>query len=225
MPSTARDARRRRTETRRSLASGPVFSPAVLLTAASGQHADERRAEPALSAQSAPTSSGQLIPSPRRIPAAAQQPVPLTPMQDVVEDRLPAGLPAQRADLLGRAAGAKRTTRHRLQHGELDQPKCVERLHAPSLRRHGTSLPRISEYTIRAGRAGPAGSDARGKTSAGASDSQSRVTGGCRRVLGGRRRVPIRARCRRGACPGSADLRRARAVWRPLRAVPPAPRG
>ena len=141
---------RRRTEAGSRLGE---TSPASLSSArrffqrqASGQHADHRRAEAAINSQSDAPSSGQLIPSPRRIPPAAQQPIPLTAAQDVVEDHLAGRLSMQNADLVGGPARAKRTTRHRFQDRKLDYTKRLDRLHSSSLRRHPAHPERLGEW-------------------------------------------------------------------------------
>ena len=113
-------------------------SPAPL-EAALSQHADQCRAEAPISPQPDASSSGHFIPSPRAIPAAAQQPAPLTAAQSVVQDRLPGRLITQDVDLLGGAARAKSATRYRFQDREFDQPECVARLHSSSLRADNAS--------------------------------------------------------------------------------------
>ena len=106
----------------------PVLLPPLSMVA-SGEQADQRRAEAAISPQPDPPSSGQLIPPTRGIPAAAQQPVPLAAVQNVVKDHLPGWLITQGVDRLGGAARPKRAPGYRLQDCELDQPKLLARLH------------------------------------------------------------------------------------------------
>ena len=97
------------------------------LAAASSQHADQRRAEAAISPQPGAPSSGQLIPPTRAIPATAQQPATLAATQDVMQDRLPDWLLTQDVNLPGGAARTERATGHRVQDREFDKPKRVDR--------------------------------------------------------------------------------------------------
>jgi len=68
------------------------------------QHADKRSAKATIGLEPSAPGSGQLVSAAGGIPAAAQQSVPLTAPQHVVEDRIPGGLLAQQADLLGASA-------------------------------------------------------------------------------------------------------------------------
>ena len=69
-----------------------------------------------------------------------------------MQDRLPGRLVTQDVDLPGSAARAKSATRHRFQDGEFDQPKCVARLHSPSLRADSASPTALPKRAIRAER-------------------------------------------------------------------------
>jgi hypothetical protein len=103
-------------------------------SSATGQHLDHGHPEPALGPQTRPPSRSQLIPAPRRIPAAAQQPIPLAATKHVMKNRLRGRLASKHANLARRAARPKRPSAHRIQDRELNQPKRIAGVHSSSLR-------------------------------------------------------------------------------------------